>query len=184
MSKLQSSTQESISAFQKHNQVQSERTIALTRQAIAKLETERQKVTLIALVQATRAVDKQGKGLAAKTILRNADARELFHQHSLSFQQRQQQSKRLKRKHSRITLDADTRAPYRGLHASDLIRMVEELKQRIAAMKSQQSKLQTERDEAYRVRDEALQQNTAQLAALTKMKERLASLEQSHNAGG
>ncbi len=176
MTKLQSSTAKSISAFQKHNQVQSERTMTLTRQAIARLEAESQKITLLTLVQATRAVDEQGKGLAIKTILRNASARELFHQHSVSYQQRQQQSKRLKRKRSRLALDAETRAAYRGLRTSDLICMVEELKQRIATLETQQSKLQTERDEAYRLRDNALRQNTAQLAALTQMKEQIASL--------
>lgn len=182
--KLQSSTTKSFSAFQKHNQVQSERTVTLMRQAIARLEAERQKITLFTLVQATRAVDDQGKGLAVKTILRNASARELFHQHSLSYQQRQQQSKRQKRKRPRLNLDAETRTAYRGLRTSDLICMVEELKQRIAVLKNQESKLETERAEAYRLRDETLQQNTVQLATLTKMKEQLTLLDQSHRGKG
>ena len=36
-------------------------------------------------------------------------------------------------------------------------------------LKVQQEKLQTERDEAYQLRDQALQQNARQLMALTKL---------------
>ena len=47
--------------------------------------------------------------------------------------------------------------------------MVEDLKTKIVEMKAQQERLQAERDEAYRLRDEALQHNARQLAALTAM---------------
>jgi hypothetical protein len=156
-------------AFPKHNQAQFRRTVALTEQAIAQLEAAGLAVTLARLAETTRALDERGKGLTAVTILRNPQARELFHQHSPAYLQRQQRVRRIGRQPSRRRLAADTRAAYRGLRAADLIRMLEDLKQALADAKAQQLKLQGERDEAYRLRDEVRLQNTRQLAALTKM---------------
>jgi hypothetical protein len=139
----------------------------LTREAIAQLEENQQTVTLIAIVEATRVLDDEEKGLAPKTILRNPEAAELFHQHSPAYQERQRKAKKAKRKRSKV--QSDVQAAYRGLHRSDLIQMVEDLKQQNAEMKAQMEKLQTERDDAYQLRDEALEHNARQLAALTKV---------------
>jgi len=157
-------------AFPQHNQAQFRRTVSLTEQAITQLEAAGKPVTLARLAETTRALDERGKGLTAVTILRNPQARELFHQHSPAYLQRQQQARRAARRPSRRRLAADVRAAYRGLRATDLIRMIEDLKQALADAKTQLAKLQAERDEAYRLRDEVKQQNTRQLAALAKLK--------------
>jgi hypothetical protein len=156
-------------AFPQHNQSQFRRTVTLTEQAIAKLEAAGQPVTLARLAETTRMFDERGKGLTAVTILRNPQARDLFHQHSPAYQQRQQQARRVARQSSRGRMASGTRVAYRGLRAADLIRMIEDLKQALAEARTQQAKLQVERDEACRRRDEALQQNAQQLAALTQL---------------
>jgi hypothetical protein len=160
-------------AFPQHNQAQFRRTVTLTEHAITQLENAGKPVTLARLAETTRALDERGKGLTAVTILRNPQARELFHRHSPAYLQRQQQARRIARRPSRRRLAADTRATYRGLRAADLIRMIEDLKQALDDARTQQAKLRVERDEAYHVRDEALRQNAGQLAALTKSQARL-----------
>ncbi len=169
MSKLPPSRlREAPKAFAEHNQRKYERTVQLTRQAIDKLEKEGEAVTLATLCEATRPLDDQGRGLRPITVLRNPQAAELFHQHSAAYQARQQKAKKVKRKHPKIT--DDTRTMYRGFRSSALIQAVENLKTQVAAMTVQQDKLKNERDQACQLRDEALQQNTRQLAALTKLK--------------
>lgn len=160
-------------SFNAYNRAQSERTLRLTRLAIAKLEREHQPVTLAAVAEATRSVDTEndGKGITAATILRNPEACALFHEHSPAYQARQQRLARVKRKRSRPVTDK-ARAEYRGLKAKDLVAMVEELKQTVATLKQEQVKLAAERDAAYQLRDEALQQNTRQLAALVQLQSR------------
>jgi hypothetical protein len=153
-------------SFRERNQAQSQRVVELTRKAIAQLEAKHQAVTLNSVVAITASLDDQRKGLAAKTILRNPVAAALFHEHSPSYQARQQQAKRAKRK--RVRLDADTRAAYRGLRTSDLIQMMEDLKKQNTTLQTQCDKMKAERAEAYRLRDEALALNTRQLAALTR----------------
>jgi len=137
----------------------------LTQKAITQLEADHQRVTLTTLVATTRTLDEGGKGLSSKTILRNVEAATLFRKHSPAYQTRQQKLKRVKRKRARV--DADTRAAYRGLRPSDLIQLVEDLKKENAEIRMQRDKFQAEREEAYRLRDEALEHNTRQLAALT-----------------
>lgn len=157
-------------AFHQHNEDKYQRTIQLTRKAIARLEGEGQTVTLVGVVETTRAFDERGQGLSPATILRNPEARELFHQHSSAYQQRQQKAARVRRKRSRSSAITDVRTAYRGLRTADLIQMLEDLKQALADARNQQAQLQVERDEAYRLRDDVLQQNARQLAALMKLK--------------
>ena len=154
-------------AFNQYSREKFERTVQLTRKAIAKLEAEGQTVTLESVCEVTREFDERDKGIRPITILRNPEAAELFRQHSPAYRARQQKAGKAKRKRSKINSDILT--TYRGLRAPDLIQMIEYLKAQIAEMKVQQDKLKTERDEAYRLRDEALQQNTRQLATLTKL---------------
>jgi len=154
-------------SFGQYNQVQYQRVVQLTEKAIAKLESTYQPVTLTALAEMTRSLDSEGKSISSRTILRNVDAAALFRQHSSAYQARQQKAKKVKRKRAKAKANTDVRATYRGLHSSDLIQMVEDLKTKIVEMKEQQEKLQAERDEAYRLRDETLQHNARQLAALT-----------------
>jgi len=156
-------------AFTRYCQTRFERTVRLTEQAITRLETQGQLVTLAAVCEATREFDAKHKGIQPITVLRNPKAAELFRQHSPAYQERQHQAKRAKRKRIRTKVGADVRAAYSGLRSADLILMVEDLKTQIADLKAQQARLQNERDEAYRWRDEALRQNTRQLAALTKL---------------
>lgn len=156
-------------AFTRYRQTRFERTVRLTEQAIAQLETQGQTVTLTAVCEATREFDAGHKGIRPITILRNPQAAELFRQHSPAYQARQQQAKRAKRKQVKTKVGADLRATYAGLRPADLILIVEDLKTQIADLKAQQARLQSERDEAYRWRDEALRQNTRQLAALTRL---------------
>jgi hypothetical protein len=172
------------SAFPQHNQAQFRRTVALTEQALARLQAAGQPVTLARLAEATRVLDERGKGLTAVTILRNPQARELFHQHSPVYQQRQQRAQQVSRQHSGPRLAADARAAYRGLRAAELIQMIEDLKQALAGARTQQAKLQVERDEACRVRDEALRQNARQLAALTKSQAPLSAAAQTRTEPG
>jgi len=153
-------------SFRQRNQAQSQRVIELTQKAIAHLEANHQLVTLNSVVAITQSLDDQRKGLSAKTILRNAEAATRFHEHSLAYQARQQKIDRAKRKRARV--DADMRATYRGLRPSDLIQMMEDLKKQNAELQTQCNKWKVEREEAYRLRDEALQHNTRQLAALTR----------------
>ena len=156
-------------SFRQRNLAQSQRVIELTQKAIAQLEANHQSVTLNSVVAITQSLDDQRKGLSAKTILRNEEAARLFHDHSLSYQVRQQKVKRAKRKHVRV--NADTRAIYRGLRPSDLIQMMEDLKKQNGALQTQCDKLRAEREDAYRLRDEALEHNTRQLAALTRQRQ-------------
>ena len=156
-------------AFHQHNEDRYQRTIQVTQKAIANLEGEGQTVTLVGVVEATRAFDERGKGLSPATILRNPEARELFHQHSSAYQQRQQQTVRVRRKRSQSSAITDVRTVYRGLRTADLIQVIEDLKPALADARNQQAQLQVERDKAYRLRDEVLQQNAQQLAALTQL---------------
>ena len=152
-------------AFVQHNQQQSQRTVLLTQQAIARLETAGQVVTLVAVCEATRQCDTHGTGLSAVTILRNPEAAALFRQHSPAFQARQRTARTAK--HKRSKRDADTHTLYRGLRASDLMQLIEELKVQLTALKAENIRLIQQQNAAYQLRDEALRQNTRQLAALT-----------------
>ncbi len=155
--------------FGQYNRTQYQRVVQLTEKAMAQLEASHQRVTLTTLADTTRAVDTEKRGLSARTILRNADAAALFRQHSPAYQERQQKATRARRKRARRQTNAEARAHYRGLRVSDLVPLVEELKAQVAQMNTHEAKLQAERDAAYRLRDEALEHNARQLAALTAM---------------
>ena len=155
--------------FHQHNYEKFQRTVRLTRQAIYKLQQNGKTVTLAALSEATRAFDERGNGLTAATILRNQEACALFHLHSPAYQQRQKQIVKLKRKYPRSKGDMDTRAAYRGIHRSELIQMIEDLKGSLTELETQKAQLQAARDEAREIRNEARQQNTLQLAVLTQL---------------
>lgn len=142
----------------------------LTRQAITKLKTAGQKITLIAVSEATRALDESGKGLSPNTILRNSEARELFHQQSASYQQRQQRLGKVKRRRSRFHNISNLGAEYRGLRPSELIEIIVQLKQTITELQARETKLQAERDAVNQCCEELRQQNIRQLASLTKLK--------------
>jgi hypothetical protein len=154
-------------AFHEHNQIKFQRTVELTQKAIARLEAEGRPVTLTAVCETTRGLDERGKGLRPISLLRNPEAAELFRQHSPAYQARQQKARKAKRKRAKV--NADTRTMYRGLRASDLIQIIEDLKAQLAEAKAHQDRLKTQREDAYRLRDEALQQNAQQLAALTQL---------------
>jgi hypothetical protein len=170
MSKMPSISQRNPpESFRQYSRTRFERTVQLTDKAIAKLEAQSQTVTLMAVCEATREFDREGKGLQPNTILRNSDAAGLFRQHSPAYQARQQQVKRAKRKQTKAITRADVRPQYQGLRTADLIRLVEDLKTQLTELQGQKERLQIERDEAYRLREQALQQNTRQLIALTKL---------------
>lgn len=172
MTKMSSAENESVViAFNQHNQARSQRTVQLTRQAIAKLKAAGQKITLSAVSEATRVFDESGKGLAPNTILRNLEARELFHQESPSYRQRQQRLGKIKRRRSRSGAISKPHAEYRGLPPSDLVQIIERLNQSVAKLQEQLSKHQAERDVAYRCCARLQQQNVRQLAALTILKQ-------------
>jgi hypothetical protein len=153
-------------AFDQHRRATFKRTVQLTQKAITQLQAQGQTVTLSALSEATRAFDENGKGLEPNTILRNPKAAELFRQQSPAYRQRQERVRKAKCKRSRV--NSDVRATYRGLRSAEFIAMIEDLKTQIVALKTQQERLQVERDEAYRLRAQVLHQNTRQLAMLTK----------------
>jgi hypothetical protein len=152
-------------AFRQYNETQSQRTVRLTRQAIAKLQADNQAVTLVAIAAATQTIDDRGKGITTTTILRNPESAALFRQHSPAYQARQQ----ARLAHSQPEAEAQIPTAYRGLSPIALIQMIEKLKKQIADLKTQRRQLKTERDEAYRLRDEALWQNAQQLAQLTQL---------------
>jgi len=152
----------------------------LTEKAIAQLQAQGQPVTLSALVEATRALDEKGKGLGSNTILRNPKAAELFRQHSPAYQACQHKARSAKRKRPKASSDA--RAAYRGLRPAEFIAMVEDLKTQIIELKAHQERLQAERDEAYRLRNQAFQQNARQLAALTKSATQVQGTGKSHES--
>jgi hypothetical protein len=154
-------------AFHQHRRAAFERTVQLTQKAIAKLQAQGQTVTLSALSEATRAFDENGKGLEPNTILRNPEAAKLFRQQSPAYRQRQEKTRKAKRKRPQV--HSEVQATYRGLRSVEFIAMIEDLKTQIVALKAQQERLQVERDEAYRLRDQALHQNTRQLAILTQV---------------
>ncbi len=145
-------------AFRRRNRVEWERVVVLTQKAIAQLEAAHQVVTLSAVAATTQSVDEKRKGLSVKTILRNEEAASLFRAHSPAYQRRQQKVKRAKAQRTQVK--ADTRGMYRGLRTLDLIRMVEDLKKRNA-------ELQAQRDRFLAEREEAVELNIRQLAALT-----------------
>ena len=153
-------------SFSQHNRTKFQRTVVLTQKAIKHLEAEGRTITLAAVCEATGHFDEGGKTLAPITILRNPEAAALFRQSSPACQARVQRAKKAKRKHQ---MSLDVRAVYHGLRARDLIQMIEELKGQITAMEAKQTQLKRERDEAIRLRDEALEQNVRQLATLTQL---------------
>ena len=157
------------SSFSQRSRDQFQRTVRLTQSAITRLESESKTVTLSAVCETTRELDDHGKGLKPVTVLRNPESAELFHQHSPAYQVRQQQIQKTRHRRSRGRINLDGRTMYRGLRAADLIQMIEELKTQVTELKMQQEKFKAERDESYHLRDEALQQNARQLAALTKL---------------
>jgi hypothetical protein len=165
-------------AFSEHRRTAFARTVQLTQKAIAQLQAQGQTVTLSALSEATQAFDQNGKGLEPSTILRNPESAKLFRQHSPAYQACQHKARSAKRKCPKATPDAQ--ATYRGLRSAEFIVMIEELKTQIVALKAQQERLQVERDEAYWLRDQALQQNTRQLATLTKSMTQVHLTEKSH----
>ncbi len=165
-------------AFREHRRAAFERTVELTQKALTKLQAQDQPVTLIALSEATRAFDETGKGLEPNTILRNPKAAELCRQQSPAYQARQHRARKAKRQHPKVS--SDVRATYRGLRPAELVQMVEDLKVQNVQLKTQQKRLQVERDEAYRLRDQALQQNTRQLATLAKSMTQVQLTEKSH----
>lgn len=172
MTKLSLSGKERLLAnLHQHNQIRAQRTVDLTRQAIARLKADGQKVTLIAVSAATRALDERGKGLAPNTILRNAEARELFHQESESYQARQRRAgkKRSRRSHFRSRVTANSSVDCRGLSASDLVQIIEQLKQTVLDLRTRQAKLEADRDAVRQWCDELQQQNIRQLAELTSL---------------
>ena len=165
-------------AFSEHRRAAFERTVQLTQKGIAKLQAQRQTVTLSALSEVTRAFDENGKGLEPNTILRNPEAAELFRQQSPAYQRRQERAQKAKRKHRKAS--SNVCATYHGLRPSDLIQMVEDLKTQIVALKTQQEHFQVQRDEAYRLRNQAVQQNTRQLATLTQSMSQVPLKDKSH----
>ncbi len=167
-------------AFSEHRRTAFARTVQLTQKALAQLQAQGQTVTLSAVSEATRAFDQNGKGLESNTILRNPEAAELFRQQSPAYQRRQERARKAKRKRPKI--DSDVRTTYRGLRPTELIAMVEDLKTQIVALKVQQTRLQGEREEAYQVRDQALQQNTRQLATLAKSMTQVHLAEKNHES--
>lgn len=165
-------------AFSEHRHSAFVRTVQLTQKAIAKLQAQGQTVTLSALSEATQTLDESGKGLEPNTILRNPEAAELFRQQSPAYQQRQERARKAKRKRPKAS--SDVRATYRGLRPAELMAMVEDLKTQIVALKAQQARLQGEREEAYRLRDQALQQNARQLVTLTQFVSQVPLTDQCH----
>jgi hypothetical protein len=145
--------------IQKRNKLMYQRTLQLTRDSITKLESEGKRVTLNAIIETSRGLETSGKGIScAKTILHNAEAVDLFHEHSPAYHKRQQFVKKVKRK--RAPIKKDIRTAYKGLISSDWITLAEDMKHQIKELKTQLVKYQEERDEAYKVRNEALQINT------------------------
>ena len=171
-------------AFNQHNRDKFQRVVRLTQQAIVRLTSQGRPITLAAVAEATRAADDSGKGLTPATILRNVEARELFHQHSLAYQERQRQAQRVRRKRPGAKRTAVIPPDYRGLRAPDLIPMLEALKAKLVTLQAQQAQLQIERDEAYRLRDAAVEQAIRQLAALTKSRTQSAPPVQNRNESG
>lgn len=155
-------------AFNQHNRDKFQRVVRLTQQAIVRLTSQGRPITLAAVAEATRAGDESGKGLTPATILRNVEARALFHQNSPAYQARQQRAQRASRTRPRTRRAADIPLDYRGLRARDLVPMLEALKAKLVTLQTQQAQLQTERDEAVRLRDAAVEQSTRQLAVLTQ----------------
>ena len=165
-------------AFGEHRRAAFARTVQLTQKALAQLQAQGRTVTLSALSEATRAFDAKGKGLEPNTILRNPEAAELFRQHSQAYQARQHKARSAKRKRPQV--NSDVRATYRGLRPAELMAMIEDLKTQIVALKAREARLQDDRDEAHRLRDQAVQQNTRQLARLTQSLSQAPLTEKTH----
>lgn len=134
------------------------------------MKTAGQKITLAAVSQATREFDTSGNGLAPNTVLRNPEARELFHEQSESYQRRQQQLGKRQRRRPRSRSISNARAEYRGLRTSDLLQIIERLNQRITKLQEQHAEQQAERDAARQRYGELEKQNIRQLAELTHLK--------------
>ncbi len=165
-------------AFREHRRTAFARTVQMTPKVIAQLQAQGQTVTLSALSEATQAFDQNGKELEPNTILRNPESAKLFRQHSPACQACQHKARSAKRKCPKANPDAQ--ATYCGLRSAEFIVMVEELKTPIVALKAQQERLRVERNEAYQLRDQALQQNARQLATLTKSMSQVQLTDPSH----
>jgi hypothetical protein len=151
--------------LQHRNQVLFRRTVALTEAAIEKLEAEDETVTLASVAAATGNIDAEGHGISQTTIVRNPDALAIFRQHSPAYQKKAvRKIGQTQNKPSQPVVDQ-----YQTLDRLDLIPMIEALQAENARLKARLSQLQTERDTAYYLRDEALQQNALQLAKLAEL---------------
>lgn len=151
--------------LQQRNQALFCRTVALTTAAIEKLEAAGEKVTLANVAAATHSLDAQGRGISQTTIVRNPEALTIFRQHSPAYLQKlARKSRQAPHKPAPPVVDQ-----YQDLGQLDLIRMVEELQAENVQLKTRVAELQRERDTAYHLRDEALQQNARQLAQLAEL---------------
>ncbi len=151
--------------LQQRNQALFRRTVALTTAAIEEVEAEGGKVTLANVAAATRGLDAQGRGISQTTIVRNPEALAIFRQHSPAYQKKlARKARQSQNKPSQPVVDQ-----YQTCDRMDLLRMIEALQVENARLKARLSELQTERDTAYHLRDEALQQNTLQLAKLAEL---------------
>ncbi|MCP4358394.1 MAG: hypothetical protein GY796_10300 [Chloroflexi bacterium] len=151
--------------LQHRNQALFRRTVALTEAAIEKLEAEGETVTLTSVAGATRDIDTEGRGISQTTIVRNPDALAIFRQHSPAYQKKvARKARQTQNKPSQPVVDQ-----YQALDRLDLIQMIEALQAENARLNARLSELQTERDTAYHLRDEALQQNARQLAKLAEL---------------
>jgi hypothetical protein len=162
--------------LQQRNQTLFQRTVALTEAALAKLQADRQTVTLAAVATTTREIDPEGRGLSTTTIVRNPEALAAFRHHSPAYQQKLKQTTLCARNKSSPT-EAD---PYPTLNRPDLIQMIETLQAENDRLKARLSALQVERDTAYRLRDEALNQNTRQLAVLARLMDPTKTSDETH----
>jgi hypothetical protein len=151
----------------KRNQEQRERVLFLTKLAIKVLEEKGDPVTLCAVTEMTRSLDSHGKGITAKTLLRNEDAAAYFREHSPAYHARH--PKERSRKGPRRTSTSAVISSYCGLRTPDFIQILEEQKAQIAELKQHISQLEEQRKRAYQLRDEALELNARQLAVLTRL---------------
>ncbi len=152
--------------FHQNNNAKAKRSINLAERAkkwINENNIEVNEVTEATFLEATRKVEKDGKGISHSTLYKNKSVKEIFHSLNPKFLNSKKEKKN-KASKSKRSLDSIFRERYNHISKLDVIKSLEELKQEIKIQEKKNRELLLERDELKR-------QNDNQLVHLTRLQE-------------
>jgi hypothetical protein len=113
--------------FVSHRQKMFQRTVILTKSAIEYLEKQQQKVTLKRIVEVTKLVDPEGKGISEKAVVSNPEAHKIFQKHSTFFKDKRRRNPHNHRKKKTPEKPSGLTDEFKGLHRGALLKKLEEV---------------------------------------------------------